>query len=37
MTHQSDWADQLEQILADARIHKEQFAAIENESMGVSG
>ena len=32
MTHQSDWSDKLEHILADARIPKEQFATIENES-----
>ena len=33
MTPQSDWSDKLEQILAEARIPKEQFATIENESM----
>jgi len=32
MTHQSDWSDKLEHIVADARIPKEQFATIENES-----
>jgi len=32
MTQQSDWSDKLEHILADARIPKEQFATIENES-----
>jgi hypothetical protein len=32
MTHHSDWSDKLEQVLADARIPKEQFATIENES-----
>ena len=37
MTHDSDWSNKLEQILADARIPKEQFDTIENESTGVSG
>jgi len=32
MTQQSDWSDKLEHVLADARIPKEQFATIENES-----
>ena len=32
MTQQSDWSDKLEHILADARIPKEQFATIENDS-----
>ena len=32
MTHHSDWSDKLEHVLADARIPKEQFATIENES-----
>jgi hypothetical protein len=30
MTHQSDWSDTLEHVLADAQIPKEQFATIEN-------
>ena len=32
MTQASDWSDKLEHVLADARIPKEQFATIENES-----
>jgi hypothetical protein len=32
MTQASDWSDKLEEILADVRIPKEQFATIENES-----
>ena len=32
MTHHSDWSDKLEHVLADARIPKEQFATIEEES-----
>ena len=32
MTHHSDWSDKLEHVLANARIPKEQFATIENES-----
>jgi hypothetical protein len=32
MTNQSDWSDKLQHILEDARIPKEQFATIENES-----
>jgi len=36
MTQASDWSDKLEHIRADARISKEQFATIENESMGIT-
>ena len=32
MTQASDWSDKLEHVLANARIPKEQFATIENES-----
>ena len=32
MTQASDWSDKLEHVLGDARIPKEQFATIENES-----
>ena len=32
MTQAADWSDKLEHVLADARIPKEQFATIENES-----
>jgi hypothetical protein len=32
MTQHSDWSDKLQHVLADARIPKEQFATIEDES-----
>jgi hypothetical protein len=32
LTQASDWSDKLEHVLANARIPKEQFATIENES-----
>jgi hypothetical protein len=32
MTQQSDWSDKLEHLLADARIPKDQYTTIENES-----
>jgi len=35
MTQYSDWRDKLHHVLADARIPEGQFAAIENESMGI--
>jgi len=35
MTQQSDWSNKLEHILADARIPKEQFTTIENESTWI--
>ena len=35
MTQYSDWRDKLHHVLADARIPEDQFAAIENESMGI--